>query len=224
MTQARRVLCIDAHPLFRDGFKGLITPHPDLVFAGEAGSADEALTAARRFCPDVICLDLTLCGTPVYGLIADLLGLSPAPSILAVATNHRNEAVVQAFRAGALGYVVKSSRAKTFLEGIRSVLRGNFFVDATVANEVMHQLVSPDKGPGRGNPGYDALSEREIEIMRLIAGGVATNNIAKRLNISPRTVESHRSNLMRKLGVSCMVDIVRHAVRLKLVDPIEWGL
>jgi len=94
----------------------------------------------------------------------------------------------QAFRAGALGYVVKTSRANTFLEGLRSIVQGNFFVDATVANEVMRLLASTEKGPGRGHPGYDALTERERDIMRLIAEGVATVNIAKRLSISPRTV------------------------------------
>ena len=224
MTQAKHVLIVDAHPLFRDGLKGLIAAHPELALAGEAGSAEEATQAVTRLKPDVISLDLSLAGAPGYSLITDLLGLSPAIPILAVAPHHRSEAVVQAFRAGALGYAIKTSWANTFLEGIRSVLRGNFFVDAKVANEVMHLLVSPDKGPGRGHSGNEALTEREMEVMRLIAGGVATINIAKRLNISPRTVESHRSNLMRKLGVSSMVDIVRHAVRLELVDPREWGL
>lgn len=222
--QAKRVLIVDAHPLFRDGLKGLLAPRPDLVVAGEASTAEEAAQAAGRLGPDVICLDLSLAGAPGYALITSLLGLSPACPILAVAPAHRSEAVVQAFRAGALGYVVKTSRSHTFLEGIHSVLQGNFFVDATVANEVMHLLVSPDQGAGRGYPGYETLTGRELDVMRLIAEGVSTVNIAKRLSISPRTVESHRSNLMRKLGVSSMVDIVRHAVRLELVDPRDWRL
>ena len=224
MTKASSILIIDSHPLFREGLKSLIEPHTDLAIAGEAESVEEVEAMSWRLPPDAICLDLSLAGAPGYGLIANLLGLFPDVPILAVAQSPRSVTAVQAFRAGALGYVLKTSRPSTFLEAVRSVLRGNFFVDAKVASEVIHMLVSPDKGDGRGNLRHEELTGRETEIMRLIAQGVSTANIGKRLSISPRTVESHRANLMRKLGAANMVDIVRHAVRLELVDTREWGL
>ncbi|WP_254845271.1 response regulator transcription factor [Desulfovibrio sp. DV] len=141
-----------------------------------------------------------------------------------VSMHHKSEHVVRAFQAGAIGYVTKESALENLVEGIRSALAGEFYLDPSMSQDVLKKLLEAEHNQSMVDAKYGTLSQREQEIMRLLAEGLSARAIAERLYISPKTVDNHRANIMRKLGLANTVDIVRCAARLGLLDLEEWRL
>ncbi|OLN29440.1 DNA-binding response regulator, LuxR family [Desulfovibrio sp. DV] len=144
--------------------------------------------------------------------------------MLMVSMHHKSEHVVRAFQAGAIGYVTKESALENLVEGIRSALAGEFYLDPSMSQDVLKKLLEAEHNQSMVDAKYGTLSQREQEIMRLLAEGLSARAIAERLYISPKTVDNHRANIMRKLGLANTVDIVRCAARLGLLDLEEWRL
>lgn len=221
---AWRILLVDDHPLFREGLKHLIQQASDLSVAAEAGSAAEALRLLATANPDLVILDISLPDKSGLELLPELRKKKPRLPVLMVSMHHKSEHIVRAFQAGALGYVTKESALENLVAGIRSVLAGEFYLDPSMSQDVLKKLLEAEHTQSMVDAKYGTLTQREQEVMRLIAEGLSTRAIAERLFISPKTVDNHRANTMRKLGLENTVGIVRCAARLGLLDLEEWRL
>jgi len=222
MGQPKTILLVDDHNLFREGLKMIIRRDSGFVVVAEAKDADEGLLAALRVKPDLALLDISLPGRGGIDLARELHVKLPALRIIMVSMFSRPELVTEAVEAGASGYVNKGSTPETLLHGIRAVADGQFYLDGAVSQELV--TILGDKGAGRGetNSEYGRLSPREQEVLRMIAEGIPSRTIAERLFISAKTVENHRANILRKLGLKTTVDLVKYAARIGLIDVETW--
>jgi DNA-binding NarL/FixJ family response regulator len=223
LRRKNSVLIVDDHPLFREGLKSIIATERQYEVIGEVGSGREALDLVRRLAPDLTLLDLSLPDCSGLELIGDILRACKTTRILIVSMHAKIDYIVKAFQAGAIGYLVKGSAAERLLQGMAHVLKGDYFMDTSVSQQVVKKLVdlTPPKALATGS-NYDALTAREQEVMILLAEGQTVSQIAEKLFISPKTVENHRSNIMRKLGIHKTIDLVRYAARLGLIDIDLW--
>lgn len=223
MSQKKSILIIDDHRLFRDGLKAIIERSQSYEAAGEAGNGREALRLAKKLKPDVALLDLSLPDRSGIELTRDILRCSPNTRVMVVSMHSKIDYIVGAFRAGATGYVIKESASDRLLQGIRSILNGDYFMDTSVSRQVVKKLVGLQASEKKlTDTSYDTLTSREQEITVLVAEGLSTDEIGERLFISPKTVENHRSSIMRKLNLHSTIDLVRYAARLGLIEIDLW--
>ena len=213
----RRVFLVDDHPIVRRGLVDLIENEADLAVAGEAGSAEEAIERIPAAAPDLVLLDLSL-GSVLQGMevIEKLRGTVPV-----LVSSMHDEAIYaeRALRAGASGYVGKHESPETLLAAIRKVLAG----DVAVSAELTHRLLKTTvRGPADG-PDTARLSRREFEIFVMIGSGLGTREIAERLRVSAKTVETHRARIKHKLALTSGTDLLVAAVRFRLEDGGEGG-
>jgi DNA-binding NarL/FixJ family response regulator len=142
---------------------------------------------------------------------------------MVVSMHSKTDYIVKAFQAGATGYVIKESAAAKLLQGIGSVLKGDYFMDAAVSQKIVEKLSGINvKKVKVTNTAYDALTPREQEVMILVAEGLSTNEISERLFISPKTVENHRSRIMKKLDLHSTIELIRYTTKLGLIDIDLW--
>lgn len=223
MTAKKRILIIDDHPLYREGLKSIIAKDARYEVAGEASTARQGLEIAKKQRPELALVDVSLPDQTGIALIGEILKWSPETRIIIVSMHSKIDYIVQAFRSGAMGYIVKESAADMLLKGIQLVLSGNYFMDASVSQEVIKKLAGiPAKEKITTGSDYDALTPREQEIVVLLAEGLGARDIAEKLFISPKTVENHRANIMRKLGVHSLMELTRYAAKLGLIDIDLW--
>ena len=200
-----RVLIADDHPLLRAGLRQLLAADPDLETVGEAGTGAEVLQLTGELHPDVVLLDISMPGENGIATARALKARFPDVLVLFL-TMHEEEGMLQeALRAGGDGYVVKRADEPEILRAIHAVRNGGVYVHATMTRA----LVQPP--PSRNGALAEALTQREIDVLRLLARGNTNRQIAELLNLSIRTVESHRANLMGKLGLASRVELVTYA-------------
>jgi DNA-binding NarL/FixJ family response regulator len=222
VTDKTRIVIIDDHPMFREGLKAIIARDHRYRVVGEADRARTGLARARELRPQVVIVDISLPDQSGIELTRDLRRHLPESRVLIVSMHARIDYIVDAFQAGALGYVVKDAASDRLLKGLETVSRGGYYLDRSVSHEVVEKLMKSPAPPPSATGGYDALTPREQEVMRLLAEGFRVREIAARLFISPKTVENHRANLMRKLDIHSTIDLVRYAARLGLIDLDLW--
>ena len=223
MDQKKRILIIDDHPLFREGIKTIIQGDSRYEVIGEAGNAGQGIKLFKKLTLDLAVVDISLPDTSGFDLIRDMQKYSLDIPILVLSMHSRVDYIVKAFQAGAKGYLTKESASDMLIKGIEHTLKGNYFMDTSVSQQVVKKLAQlPDKKPVAIIKGYDSLTPREQEIMVLVASGMSSQKIADKLFISPKTVENHRSKIMRKLDVSSVIDLARHAAKLGLIDLDLW--
>ena len=205
-----RVLLADDHIVVRQGLKRLIEEQPDIVVVGEAGDGAETIQQVQHLKPDVVVMDISMPG--MNGLVATKKLKELRPDIVVVTlTRHADDAYLQELlRAGASGYVLKQSAPNELIQAIRATAAGGHYLDSTLTARVTAGFIGRE-GRGLTKPGA-APSERESEVLRLIASGYSNKEIASQLELSVKTVEAHKANAMRKLGLSGRIDIVNYAI------------
>jgi len=212
----RLALC-DDHAVVRSGLRRILEAEPDIEVVGEAGSADQAVELARDTRPDVFVMDLGLPDRSGIAATADVCKISPATRVL-VLTVHDDVAYLRrAFEAGAAGYLVKEAADVEMVQAVRQVASGKQYVHPTLGAA----LLAPDAATARpAGPGGE-LSEREVEVLGLIANGLTNAEIAERLYVSVRTVETHRAHIHQKLNVKTRAEIVRVARESGILEADE---
>jgi DNA-binding NarL/FixJ family response regulator len=223
VAQKKRILIIDDHPLFREGLKAIIDRDSRFEVAGEAGNGRKGFRIAKKLNPDLVLLDLSLPDRSGIELTREIRGLFPHTRVMIVSMHSKIDYIAESFQAGATGYLVKESAAEGLLKGLENVSKGEYFLDSSVSQQVVKRLMeSPTKEVKITDAAYDTLTPREQEVMRLLAEGLSTKEIAEKLFISPKTVENHRSNIMNKLNLHSTHELVRYAARLGLIDVDLW--
>jgi DNA-binding NarL/FixJ family response regulator len=205
-----RIVLADDHVTVRQGLKLLIDAQPDMQVVAEASDGSGAVEHARAFKPEVVVMDISMPG--VNGLVATRALRAQVPgTAVVILTRHGDDAYLQELlRAGAAGYVLKQSAAAELLQAVRAVAAGGQYLDSALTARVTAGFVGR-KSKGLNQPGA-ALTERETEVLRLIASGYSNKEIAVQLDLSVKTVEVHKANSMRKLGLTGRIDIIRYAI------------
>ena len=203
-----RVLLADDHVTVRHGLKLIIDGQADMAVVAEVSDGAAAIEQAAALKPDVVVMDISMPG--MTGLVATrkLKGLQPHIAIVTL-TRHTDDAYLQELlRAGAAGYVLKQSAPSELLQAIRATSAGGQYLDSTLTKRVTAKYLAAEKK----TKSESAVSERESEVLRLIASGYSNKEIAARLALSVKTIEAHKANGMRKLGLTGRIDIVKYAV------------
>jgi len=223
VAQKKTILIIDDHPLFREGLKAIIGRNNRFEVVGEAGNGRDGLQMARELKPDLALVDMSMPDQSGIQLTRELKNALPKTHIMIITMHSQVDYIVKAFQAGAKGYVVKESASDRLLQGIDTVLKGEYFMDSSVSHKVIEKLMQfPEREAKITDATYETLTSREQEIMVLLAQGLSTKQIAEKLFISPKTVENHRSNILRKLNIHSTLELVRYAARLGIVDVDLW--
>ncbi len=207
-----RVIIADDHTLFRVGLRQMLHSFAGLEVVREATDADAALAAARRGGADLIVVDLTMPGATGTSLIEQLRAACPALPVLVLSMHDEPGTVRRALQAGAAGYITKGSSPDVLFQAVSRVAVGESYVDPTLTEA----LALAGKAQGRDDP-RQVLSPREWQVLRLIAQGLPLAQIAEQLHLSPKTVTTHKSHLMGKLGIENNADLIRYAIEQKLV-------
>jgi DNA-binding NarL/FixJ family response regulator len=210
MAQPLRIMLVDDHAIVRQGLKMLIAGQPDMTVVAEVADGAGVLERAHALKPDIVVMDISMPG--MNGLIATRMLKQSQPDIaVIVLTRHDEDThLEELLRAGASGYVLKQSRPPELLQAIRAVAAGGIYLDAAVSNRVADGLLGPKADDTRAV--HATISEREAQVLRLVAIGHSNKEIADQLKISVKTVELHKANAMRKLGLAGRVDVIRYGV------------
>lgn len=205
-----RVLIVDDHPVFRHGIAALINAESDLEVCGEAASSPQALAAMRTLQPDVALIDISLPGSNGVELIKLMKAEEPNLPVLVVSMHEESLYALRVLRAGALGYVMKVQTLDHVLTALRKVLSGEIYVSAKFSEQLIFKAIrSGDEG--FGSP-VDALSDRELEVLEALGRGMGTRDIAEKLHLSVKTIETHRAHIKEKLGFRDAGEMVRFAL------------
>ena len=206
-----RVFLVDDHPIVRHGLTQLINREPDLMVCGESEDGSKGLTAVRAAKPDVVVVDLTLKRSSGFSLIKNLNSLEPKVPVLVLSIHEESLYAERCLRAGAKGYLMKEEAMENVLLAIRRVLAGQVYLSEAMQAKLFR--ASGKRGENMIASPLERLSDRELEIFRLLGQGVGTRQIATLLNLSVSTVESHRARIKEKLDVKNATELLQQAVK-----------
>jgi len=214
MIEEISILIVDDHSIVREGQRALIDTEPGMTLVGEATNGAEAIELARSLNPDVILMDLFMPGIGGIEAIEAIRAENPEARILVLTSFAEDEKVFTAVKAGALGYLLKDATPDELITAVRQVSRGEPAMNSTIANKLMRELQRESSLP----PTEDPLTERELEILKLVAQGLPNQEIAEKLVISERTVRTHVSNILSKLHLANRTQAALYALREGFVD------
>ena len=218
----RNVFVVDDHPMMRRGYASLVNAEPDLAICGEAGSASQAMIGVEQTDPDLVIADISIEGTNGIELTKQLMSQRPDLPVLIISMHDEALYAERALQAGARGYLMKLVGDDAVLEAIRRVLDGHVYVSDAVQDRLLYQHIGQQRPHSQGGEtALHALSDRELEVFEMIGRGFPTREVAERLSISPKTVESHRAKIKSKLGAETSTDLMRRAIRW--VESIGCG-
>jgi DNA-binding NarL/FixJ family response regulator len=204
-----RILIVDDHPIFRMGMQALINQEADLTVCGVAENLSKA-RAALTTAPDIVIVDISLDGDNGLDLVREIAGSTRPVPVLVLSMHDESVWAERAIRAGARGYIMKKSVSESVIQAIRAILQGHIHLSDTVATHLLGRF---RKGPQAAiSPPENALTDRELEVFRLLGAGLSTRDIALRLKLSIKTIGTYRDRIKEKLCVATSADLVRRAV------------
>ncbi len=213
------LVIIDDHPTVREGIKAIIKESREIKVVGEAGNAEEGFSKVKKYKPDTVLLDISLPDENGIALAKKIKKALPNTKIIILSIHSKIEYIKESFRAGVSGYILKESPPERLIEGIKKVNAGYYFIDSCASHEVVRELIETHKSePSRLISTYSTLSKREQQILKLIAEGMHNRDIAKTLFISVKTVENHRTNILKKLNLKSTADLVKYAIKIGIID------
>ena len=215
MSKRLRIVIADDHELVRQGVRHTLETHSEWSVVGEASNGREAVTLCQQLHPDIVVLDLTMPELTGLDAIPEILKVSPASKILALSVHDSEQLIHHVLAAGAKGYLLKSDAARDLIAAVQALSEGRVFFTARVSQALLENYL---RGVHTPVAERSKLSPREREIVALVAQSKTSKEVAAILNISVRTVESHRSNIMDKLGIHSLSELIRYAIREKLIE------
>jgi DNA-binding NarL/FixJ family response regulator len=211
-----RVLLVDDHDLFRTGLRNLLEER-GVQIAGEAAAGDEAVRLVRELAPDVVVMDLHMPGISGIEAIRQIAGIAPLTRVLVLTISDQDEDVLHAILAGACGYLLKDASVDELIRGIEAAAVGESLVSPAIAGKVLQQVRATSIPPEAADAVRAELSQRELDVLKLISSGKDNAMIAAELHISPKTVKNHISNILMKLQIENRIQAAVYAVRSGIV-------
>lgn len=211
-----RLVIADDHTIVREGLKQLLTAAGDIEVVGEAQDGHEVMERVRGLEFDLLLLDMSMPGKSGIELIRQVHAEKPKLRIVVLSMHEEHQYAVRAIRAGAAGYLTKESASLQLVAAIRRVAGGGAFISAEVAQQLALGAM-----PGASGPLHAALSDREFQVLKLIAEGKSVSDIAERLNLSVKTVSTHKSNILQKMNMTTSAELIRYAINQRLVDNFQ---
>jgi DNA-binding NarL/FixJ family response regulator len=209
------VVIADDHALVREGLKRIVSDIPDMRVCGEAANGTEVMQRVRETSFDVLMLDLSMPGRSGMELIKLVHTEKPGLRILVLSMHQELQYAVRAIKSGASGYLTKESAPDQLEQALRKVAAGGAFISSEVAQQLALGAM-----PGSSEVAHESLSAREFEVFRLLAAGVSVTDIGARLNLSVKTISTHKANLMQKMGLTNPSELIRYALKHGLTDQL----
>jgi len=209
------VIIADDHKIFREGLRALLTQENDLSIIGEADNGASAVDLALSLLPDVALLDISMPNLSGVEATRRIVANTTSTKVIILSMHIEKEYVTEALRAGAKGFIAKTCSSTELVNAIRDVVAGQPYLSSTISSALVGLIATPQEEISTTSNG---LSHRELQVLRLLAGGSCTKEVAAQLNLSTKTVETYRLNLMKKLKITSMANLVRYAVREGIVD------
>ena len=213
-----RIVVADDHTIVREGLKQILAAAEDFEVVGEARDGHEVMARVRELEFDLLLLDMSMPGKSGIELIKQVRSEKPKLKILVLSMHEEHQYAVRAIRAGASGYLTKESASRQLVEAIRKVAGGGAFISSEVAQELALGAMPDAKGPP-----HASLSDREFQVFLMIASGKAISDIAEQLNLSVKTVSTHKANILQKMNMSTPGELIRYAIAHKLVEGADGG-
>ena len=211
-----RIAIADDHAIVREGLKRIVSADPDVNIVDEAGDGTEVMRIVREREFDVLVLDLSMPGRSGMELIKLVKAEKPKLRILVLSMHQELQYAVRAIKSGASGYLTKESAPAQLVQAIHKIAGGGAYITADVAEQLALGAM-----PGADAAAHESLSAREFEVFRLLAAGVSVTEIGARLNLSVKTVSTHKANLMQKMGLGNATELIRYAIKHGLADQID---
>lgn len=215
-----KVLLVDDHAMFRAGIRMLLETQEDFEVVGEADDGSEAIRKTKELKPDVVLMDIGMKGMNGLDATRNIKKASPATQVLALTMHDSEEYFFEMLEAGASGYVLKEAAPSDLFPAIRAAHQGEAFFYPSVAKKLLDDYLHLAKS-GEEKVSYDGLTDREREVLKLIAQGLTNREVAKRLYLSVNTVEAHRGHIMAKLGLHNRAQLIKYAIKKKLINLDE---
>ena len=213
-----RVLIADDHTIVREGLRHLLATAGDIVVVGEAVNGHEVVERVRMTDLDILLLDLSMPGKSGMELIRQVKTEKPKLKVLVLSMHEEHQHAVRAIRAGASGYLTKDSASVQLVSALRKLAAGGAFISA----EVAEQLARDAHGAGDAPP-HTTLSDREYQVLRMLVSGQSLTEIAEKLNLSIKTISTHKARLMQKMNAGNQAELIRYAITHKLTDDVNAG-
>jgi two-component system invasion response regulator UvrY len=208
-----KILLIDDHAIVREGFRRLLSDMYEDLVCGEAGNAPDALALVRRSPWDLIVLDISLPRRSGLELLKEIRKMRPRVPVLVMTMYAEDQYALRSFRAGAQGYITKNSATEELIKAVQKLLEGGRYVSPALAEHLATTLTSE-----AGRPLHEALSDRELQVLRMLASGMSVKEIGFELNLSEKTISTYRTRVLEKMNMRTAAQLMRYAIRTDLVD------
>jgi DNA-binding NarL/FixJ family response regulator len=224
MRQKKRIMLVEDHTLLRAGLRALLSQEPDIEIAGEAGDGRDAVRLIASLAPNLVLMDLSMPGTNGIEAIFEIKKRFPQVKVLVLTLHRSDEYIQESLRAGADGYILKDASHDELRVAVRSVLSGKTYLSPDISSRVVHGYLGSNGGGGGGSgltSAWNVLTLRERQVLKLVAEGGSNKYIAAYLSLSVKTVEKHRSNLMKKLDLHNASALTAYAIERGLVATAD---
>ena len=221
MTEKIKIVLADDHSIFRKGLKSLILENENIEVLAEAGDGNEALEKAKKYRPKIVVMDIGMPKMDGIEATRQIRERFPDTEVVILSMHAKKAYIDRVLKAGAKGYVLKDSDEDNLIDAINTVNNGGYYLDSPIADQVLSDYFG-GKTKGALKEQSDPLSEREKEVLRLLAEGYSNQKVADLLYISRKTVENHRASIVRKTGAQGQVGLIKYAARIGLIDLDMW--